>query len=195
MDQPGSRKPAPAPLHLIQDLANSFDLEGGRESLVGLHDLDAFARSHGMDGVRFSLEDLDRVRLLRDALRECCIANAGHESDASRFRFLNDTFARAAMSLVIASDAAPALVATDPRSGFDLLATHVQDAIYRADAQGIWPRLKACESEVCRWVYYDNSPSGRSRWCTMSVCGSRAKMRAYRARTDRSRLGSATAST
>ncbi|MEU6854644.1 CGNR zinc finger domain-containing protein, partial [Actinacidiphila alni] len=27
------------------------------------------------------------------------------------------------------------------------------------------------------------SPSGRSRWCTMAICGSRAKMRAYRSRT------------
>ncbi|MFT4307412.1 MAG: CGNR zinc finger domain-containing protein [Microbacterium sp.] len=187
MDQPGSRKPAPVPLRLIQDLANSFDLESGRESLVGLHDLDAFARSHGMDDVRFSLEDLDRVRLLRDALRECCVANAGHEPDPSGLRFLNDTFARVSMNLVIASDGAATLMATGPRSDFDLLATRVQDAIYRADAQGTWPRLKACESEICRWVYYDNSPSGRSRWCTMSVCGSRAKMRAYRARKDRSR--------
>ncbi|NEC67457.1 CGNR zinc finger domain-containing protein, partial [Streptomyces sp. SID9727] len=25
-------------------------------------------------------------------------------------------------------------------------------------------------------------PAGRRRWCSMSVCGARAKMRAYRAR-------------
>ncbi|MFT4229015.1 MAG: CGNR zinc finger domain-containing protein [Microbacterium sp.] len=170
----------------------SFDLESGRESLVGLDDLDAFARSHGMVDIRFCLDDLDRVRLLRDALRECCVANAGHEVDPSRLRFVNDTFARVGMNLVVDSDAAPALVATDPRSGFDLLVARVQDAVYRADARGTWPRLKACESETCRWVYYDSSPSGRSRWCTMSVCGSRAKMRAYRARKDRSRPGPAT---
>ncbi|MEU4292611.1 CGNR zinc finger domain-containing protein [Kribbella sp. NPDC026596] len=47
---------------------------------------------------------------------------------------------------------------------------------------GNWPRLKACAADTCRWVYYDRSPAGRSRWCTMSLCGSRNKMRKYRAR-------------
>ncbi|MFC7546452.1 CGNR zinc finger domain-containing protein [Plantactinospora sp. GCM10030261] len=42
-------------------------------------------------------------------------------------------------------------------------------------------RLKSCAAHPCRWAYYDHSPAGRSRWCTMSICGSRAKMRAFRA--------------
>ncbi|HCA85446.1 MAG TPA: hypothetical protein DEQ61_08115, partial [Streptomyces sp.] len=58
----------------------------------------------------------------------------------------------------------------------------VAAAIAAATADGSWLRLKACEADNCRWAYYDRSPAGRSRWCTMQVCGSRAKMRAYRRR-------------
>ncbi|NED72902.1 CGNR zinc finger domain-containing protein, partial [Streptomyces sp. SID9944] len=47
---------------------------------------------------------------------------------------------------------------------------------------GTWTRLKACEAADCHWAYYDRSPAGRGRWCSMRVCGARAKMRRYRAR-------------
>jgi predicted RNA-binding Zn ribbon-like protein len=60
-----------------------------------------------------------------------------------------------------------------------LIAT-VAAAILDAVAAGTWPRLKSCAAHRCQWVYYDHSPAGRGRWCTMSICGSRAKMRAYR---------------
>ncbi|MFE7121750.1 CGNR zinc finger domain-containing protein, partial [Streptomyces sp. NPDC057654] len=41
----------------------------------------------------------------------------------------------------------------------------------------------------CQWVFYDRSPAGRGRWCSMAVCGSRAKMRAYRANKAAGRRG------
>ncbi|WP_199844976.1 CGNR zinc finger domain-containing protein, partial [Streptomyces scabiei] len=47
---------------------------------------------------------------------------------------------------------------------------------------GTWQRLKACEAPDCHWAYYDRSPAGRGRWCSMQVCGARAKMRRYRAK-------------
>lgn len=185
MDQPGNRQPAPAPLNLIQDLANSFDVESGRESLHTPGDLDAFVHIRGMIGIRFSADELDRVRALRDALRECCISHTGHAIDVSRLALLNETFAEAPLHVEIAPNAEPSLIPTRPRTSFDVLVARIQSAIHHAHVEGTWPRLKACEAETCRWVYYDSSPSGRSRWCTMSVCGSRAKMRAYRARKDR----------
>src|SRR5205823_10019845 len=44
---------------------------------------------------------------------------------------------------------------------------------------GRWRRLKACARDVCRWVFYDHSRSGTGTWCTMAICGSRTKVRAY----------------
>jgi predicted RNA-binding Zn ribbon-like protein len=41
-------------------------------------------------------------------------------------------------------------------------------------------RLKACEG--CPWLFLDTSRNGSRRWCSMDDCGSRSKMRRYRAR-------------
>ena len=41
-------------------------------------------------------------------------------------------------------------------------------------------RLKACED--CPWLFLDASRNRSRRWCSMDDCGSRSKMRRYRAR-------------
>lgn len=66
--------------------------------------------------------------------------------------------------------------------GVDALTARLAADIAVATAEGNWRRLKACQAWDCRWVFYDRSPAGRGRWCSMAVCGSRAKMRSYRSR-------------
>jgi predicted RNA-binding Zn ribbon-like protein len=43
-------------------------------------------------------------------------------------------------------------------------------------------RLRTCENPRCRWVFYDGTRNGSRRWCSMAVCGNRAKVRRYYAR-------------
>ena len=59
------------------------------------------------------------------------------------------------------------------------LATLVQFA-YEAQLLGELERFKACQS--CGWCYYDTTKNRSRRWCDMALCGSREKVRAYRAR-------------
>jgi predicted RNA-binding Zn ribbon-like protein len=47
---------------------------------------------------------------------------------------------------------------------------------------GTWVRLKACLDPDCGWAFYDRSRNRSGHWCEMAVCGSRHKVRAYRAR-------------
>jgi predicted RNA-binding Zn ribbon-like protein len=49
-------------------------------------------------------------------------------------------------------------------------------------ADGSWARLKACRSQLCKWLFYDRSRNRSAVWCSMAVCGNRTKTRAYRAR-------------
>jgi len=51
-----------------------------------------------------------------------------------------------------------------------------------AAVAGTWSRLKVCSADDCRWAFYDRSPTRNGCWCSMAVCGSRAKSRAYRRR-------------
>ena len=55
-------------------------------------------------------------------------------------------------------------------------------AVVESTLEGTWPRLKVCRDDECRWAFYDRSNNGCSVWCSMRVCGSRAKARAYRGR-------------
>ncbi len=40
-------------------------------------------------------------------------------------------------------------------------------------------RVKICPGDRCNWLFLDESPSGRRRWCSMAVCGNRAKAKRH----------------
>lgn len=43
-------------------------------------------------------------------------------------------------------------------------------------------RLRECEAPQCRMLYLDATAGGRRRWCSMRVCGNRAKAARHRGR-------------
>lgn len=43
-------------------------------------------------------------------------------------------------------------------------------------------RLKRCSEHAGAWVFWDTSENRSRRWCSMRVCGNRAKARRYAAR-------------
>jgi predicted RNA-binding Zn ribbon-like protein len=43
-------------------------------------------------------------------------------------------------------------------------------------------RVRECESATCGWLFIDRSRNRSRRWCDMSVCGNRAKVRRHYAR-------------
>jgi predicted RNA-binding Zn ribbon-like protein len=52
---------------------------------------------------------------------------------------------------------------------------HARDAAEAA-------RIRVCASDTCSARFYDRSPAGRRRWCSMALCGNEAKARRHRAR-------------
>ncbi|MHB8244304.1 MAG: CGNR zinc finger domain-containing protein [Acidimicrobiales bacterium] len=54
--------------------------------------------------------------------------------------------------------------------------------VHGAMADGTWVRLKVCQSDRCRFAFYDSSRNRSGTWCSMQVCGNRAKVRTYRQR-------------
>jgi predicted RNA-binding Zn ribbon-like protein len=45
-------------------------------------------------------------------------------------------------------------------------------------------RVRQCAGEDCLWLFLDVSKNGSRRWCSMSDCGNRAKVKRFRARPD-----------
>jgi len=126
---------------------------------------------------------LRRLRSVRSALREVTVA-AVEERAADRvsIRELNRALrARSILELVPAADG----ISLGHRHLGDpldhALATLVEPVV-REIASGRRDRLRICANDSCRWVFYDESRTGKRRWCDMSTCGNRAKAARHRAR-------------
>ncbi|MFF2215194.1 CGNR zinc finger domain-containing protein [Streptomyces antibioticus] len=163
------RAPAPGGLALVQSLVNTLDLESGA---------DALDTAEGRTRLGLTDDELPAARALRESLRATLLAHAGHPPHRA-VTPLGDLLAAAPLRVTVdAHDGSARLAPTDP----DPLLSRVAAAVAEALVAGTWDRLKACEAPTCHWAYYDRSPAGRGRWCSMQVCGARAKMRRYRAR-------------
>ncbi|MFF9566607.1 CGNR zinc finger domain-containing protein [Streptomyces sp. NPDC014685] len=164
------KESAPGGLALIEALVNTLDIETGADRLD---------TEDGRAAFGIAEQDVGDARELREALRTVCLAHAGHRPPGAAAPLLDRLLAGAPLRVTVDAAGAAALrPATEPAG----LTARIAAAIATAAADGTWARLKACEAEDCRWAYYDRSPAGRRRWCSMSVCGARAKMRTYRAR-------------
>jgi predicted RNA-binding Zn ribbon-like protein len=163
------RSAAPGGLALVETLVNTLDIEAGT---------DALDTPEGRVRLGITEDGVAEARELRESLRATLLAHAGHPPH------------RAVTPLGTLLARAPLYVAVDDHDGSARLApagegpllSRVAAAVAEALVAGTWSRLKACESATCHWAYYDRSPAGRGRWCSMQVCGARAKMRRYRAK-------------
>ncbi|MEU1484243.1 CGNR zinc finger domain-containing protein [Streptomyces sp. NPDC005752] len=164
---------APGGLALIESLVNTLDVETGADTLGTQEGRAAFGLTEA---------DVAEARILREALRAVCLTHAGHRPpEGSASPPLDRLLAAAPLRVTVDAAGGAALRPVAEPPG---LTARVAAAVAEGATGGTWARLKACEAEDCRWAYYDRSPAGRRRWCSMSVCGARAKMRTYRARRD-----------
>ena len=64
----------------------------------------------------------------------------------------------------------------------DVLAPVVESAAALLTSPDL-SRVRECESETCGWLFIDRSRNRSRRWCDMTVCGNRAKVRRHYQRT------------
>ena len=58
--------------------------------------------------------------------------------------------------------------------------TDILVAVFDAQRDGTWLRLKACAE--CEWVIFDRSRNHSVTWCSEQACGTRHRARSYRQR-------------
>jgi predicted RNA-binding Zn ribbon-like protein len=187
--QPGGRDPAPGQLALVQAFLNThYDLEAvhGAEVLASPSALRAWLVRHELmsDGAgRLTARDLQRALAVRESLRSLARANAGDAIDeVPEALEALDTGARGAAVEVRFSAGRPRF-AVAQRGGFDAALGVLLAVVAGAMIDGAWSRLKVCPGAECGWAFYDHSRNQSGRWCSMSVCGGRAKARAHYLRT------------
>ena len=126
---------------------------------------------------------LGRIRRVRDSLREVTDAIVERRAATS-----------AAVTEVNRALRAREVIQLEPSAdGVEVGHRHIGDPIDDGLARLVEPvvreissgqpqRLRICANDTCRWAFFDDSPTGRRRWCDMATCGNRAKAARHRAR-------------
>jgi predicted RNA-binding Zn ribbon-like protein len=175
--------PAPGRLEHVRAFVNTLDIEAGTDELDSPGAIADWLRSRELipGPVSATPGDLSRAVRLREALREVLSGHvgAGHRVDAplAGLREITDGLAA---RLEIDDDGNVRTVRAGGAVADGLAALMLIAA--EASTLGTWQRLKVCSADDCRWAFYDRSPARTGCWCSMAVCGSRAKSRSFRRR-------------
>jgi predicted RNA-binding Zn ribbon-like protein len=180
---------APGPLALVQDFVNTLDVEEQTELIGTPEALGAWLGERGLGaGRRVTPADQVRAIELREALRRLLVANNGGQRREADLGLLNLVATESGLRPRFTAEGGVRLLPSAP--GVPGSLGSLLAAVSEAMTQGTWHRLKACAEHGCRWAFYDRSKNRSGHWCSMEVCGNRAKARQFRQR----RRGEGTAS-
>lgn len=186
MSDTTERAPAPGSLRLVQEFVNTRDAESGADELATPEALAAWLRREDLPGAggTVGVDEVSAAAELREALRAVLRANSGAAPDPAAAALVNRAAERAPLRLRLDPNGGARLeeAAGTGRRGVEAALGRILAAAYTAMAEGSWTRLKVCASDDCEWAFYDRSRNHSGQWCDMAVCGSRHKVRAYRAR-------------
>jgi hypothetical protein len=153
------------PADLIVRFLNTLDVDEGTDALDTLDGWAGWLSEQGLDGcfVPLDLGGLQRARELRGDLR----ARASGEQQVQG--------RQVDIQVELTADGQVELSA--PTAEGFLAAAAAKVAIeQRLD------RVKICPADDCLWAFYDTSRNRSRQWCSMEVCGNRAKARNHRLR-------------
>ena len=136
------------------------------------------ARFEALDGELGERELRDAV-LFRDALARAAVAaSLGRGAEAADVDTIN--------LFAATPDIPPSLAGGTRQAGRasarygQALSALAREAVALLDAANL-DRIRECDADDCAIVFYDESRSNNRRWCAMSRCGNRAKVRKHRA--------------
>ena len=70
----------------------------------------------------------------------------------------------------------------DSPGGFETMLWPIVRSAAELLASDNLPFVRACSAQSCQWFFLDTSKNHRRRWCSMKLCGNRAKVRKFYAR-------------
>jgi predicted RNA-binding Zn ribbon-like protein len=193
---------APGDLALLQSFVNTLDIEQSSDELSDPAALQSWLNRAGLRaddgragdadagaaaGRGTSEADLAEALRLREALRQVLRSHVAHGPASSRSGAASDVAAnlreisgRLPTRLDVGDDGRIRPAAAG--SGTQAALAQIMLIAAEAATLGTWERLKVCSADDCQWAFYDRSPTRNGCWCSMQICGSRAKSRAYRNR-------------
>jgi predicted RNA-binding Zn ribbon-like protein len=162
----GSPRQSGDPVRLVLDFLNTVDVEEGTDAFSELPGFRDWTERHiGTPTGEASKQDWRAACHLRDTLRTAIGApTASEPAEAS-----------VPVELHVSSVGEVSLNGSTA-------AQVVAAAVAELALTGDWPRVKICPADDCQVAFYDKSRNQSRHWCSMAVCGNRAKARAHRQR-------------
>jgi predicted RNA-binding Zn ribbon-like protein len=176
--------PAPGDLELVRAFLSLHDHEPGTPDSLppSLESVRWWLASRGLLDPTETARDQDLAWALRvrDALTAKVREHMGDAPDGGAAEFLNRAAEETGVRVCFGCEEG---------NPIHVEATGVRGAVGRllgttflAELDGRWERLRICHDPTCSVVFFDRSKNQSGKWCSMSVCGNRAKVRAYRER-------------
>ena len=129
---------------------------------------------------------LREARELREAIDACVqAALTGAAAPAAAVAAIDGWLphAGARARLAVTADGTPVLGELEPPDPVrGALGAVALDAARMLGTASEAARIRVCASGTCSARFYDRSPAGRRRWCSMALCGNEAKARRHRER-------------
>ena len=178
-----STAPAPGDLVVLQRFLNLHEHDAeGLEHDPPLEMVRAFLVEHGLLAQKERFTDADRETYLelRRALRALILTADSEPLPPADAQVIDRLGVEAGLHPHFHAEHEPTL---EPRGEGVIAAFGTIVAIaFVASLDGTFQHLRTCASQDCRAVFYDRSKNHSGRWCSMEVCGNRAKVRAWRER-------------
>jgi predicted RNA-binding Zn ribbon-like protein len=172
------------------DFVNTFRerWRRGVETLVTPGDLATWLVRAGVTDAEVAVPRavLGQARELREAIDALVVARIdGRPLPGDAITLVDDwlVFAGARPQLVADAAAGGARLteraaADSPRRALGMIALDAAQMLGTEQAS----RIRICASETCSGRFFDRSPAGKRRWCSMRTCGNATKARRHRER-------------
>lgn len=165
---------APGALERLRHFVNSVDLESGTDQLDGVENATAWLAAEWPAAAQPTQSDVARLIAFREQLREVLLAHNGDADPASAWEALAPHLAACELSIAVGAPGEVSLASLSERPSGRVIG-ELAGILYDAVRDQTWGRLKACRKHSCQWAFYDHSKNGSGAWCSMAVCGNRAK--------------------
>jgi predicted RNA-binding Zn ribbon-like protein len=136
----------------------------------------------------------ERARILREWFRGFVQERKGRPLNGNdlkkleplnRLLELDDSFAQLALAPIQGRQPSLELRTVRRWRSPEALLTPVAEALARFVCSENFTHVKACEGPTCTLLFADHTRSKARRWCSMAICGNRAKQAAHRHRLKR----------
>jgi predicted RNA-binding Zn ribbon-like protein len=174
--------PAPGRLELVRQFLNTADFENGTDEFETPRSTRRWLVAKRLLPRNRRVSEPERIRLieLREGLRALTWANNGAPLRRDALVRLNRH--ASTVSIGVRFDKIGNVRFVVAAADVDHTISALVAIVCESVRDGSWSRLKACREQKCGWTFYDASRNRVGTWCSMAVCGNRAKTRAYRIR-------------